>query len=91
MELKTKIIECLENIGIEVDRQTEDDIDLREYINDSLIFISVIIELEKMLDIEIPDEMLLFENFASLNSFTIELQDYINLQKRMELTENITT
>lgn len=91
MELKTKIIECLENIGIEVDRQTEDDIDLREYINDSLIFISVIIELEKMLDIEIPDEMLLLENFASLNSFTIELQDYINLQKRMELTENITT
>ena len=35
---------------------------------DSITFISMIVELEMHFDIEVPDDMLLVENFSNLNS-----------------------
>ena len=43
--------------------------DLTEYILDSIQFISFIVELERELNIEFPDELLLYDNIRSLNGF----------------------
>lgn len=69
METKKRLIQLLDANGIFVDSESNDDIDLREYIIDSIQFISFIVEIEKEFDIEFPDEALQFENIASLNGF----------------------
>lgn len=76
MEIKEQLIACLNNMGIEIDAN-EKDVDLRGYFEDSLMFISAIVEFENFLGIEIPDELLLYDKFSSLNSFSIELQEVI--------------
>ncbi len=64
------IIPILSNIGILIDEQMETfDVDLTEYILDSIQFISFIVELERELNIEFPDELLLYDNIRSLNGF----------------------
>lgn len=76
MEIKEKIINCLKNIGIEIPNNKED-IDLREYFEDSIMFVSAIVEIENQLKIEIPDEFLVYDKLSSLNSFAMELQDLL--------------
>jgi acyl carrier protein len=72
MGIREKIIDTLVASGIYFDRGNEEaDVDLREYITDSLQFINFIVELEKELDIEFPDEALVYDNLASLNGFNI--------------------
>ena len=51
------------------------DIDALEFVSfmddlgmDSITFISIVVEIEAHFDIEIPDDMLLVENFLNLNS-----------------------
>jgi acyl carrier protein len=79
MDIREKIIDTLEASGIYFDRDKEDgDADLREYIADSLQFISFIVELEKELNIEFPDEVLLFDNLASLNGFTAIVESILD-------------
>lgn len=63
--MKSKIIECFNNIGIYID---EIEGDLIEYYSDSIIFISFIIELEQMFDIEIPSEYLKTDNFRTIET-----------------------
>ena len=70
MNIKNKMIEILNNLGnsiTELDGET--DIDLQEYIVDSLQFISFILSVEESFGIEFPDEMLQIENIKSLNAF----------------------
>lgn len=66
MTTKEKLLECFANIGVVIDNK-EDDIDLKEYIFDSVQFITAIIEIERVFSIEFPDEMLLYSVFDSLN------------------------
>ncbi|MCL2717617.1 MAG: acyl carrier protein [Lachnospiraceae bacterium] len=66
----TAILKSLDEIGVFIDDiEKEDDFDLREYLLDSIQFISFIIELEMELDVEIPSELLLFDNLSSFFSF----------------------
>lgn len=68
--VKTAILKSLDEIGAFLeDAEIGDDLDLREFILDSLQFISFIIELETELNIEIPSELLLFDNLSSFASF----------------------
>lgn len=79
MDLKDKIIEILDVNGIFIDNENlVYDIDLREYITDSIQFISFIVELEKLLDMEFPDEMILYDNLASLNGFSNIIEKYLS-------------
>lgn len=67
---RQKILDVFSNIGVLVDEKAlSNDIDLTEYISDSIQFISFIVELERYLQIELPDEFLLYENIRSLNGF----------------------
>ena len=67
---RSDIITVFQNMGIMVSMESEsEDVDLTEYILDSMQFISFIVELERELNIEFPDEFLLYENIRSLNGF----------------------
>lgn len=64
--VKEKIVECMNNMGIV---NFEDDTNFRvdEYILDSVMFVSFIIELEQMFDIEIPDEYLIADRLQTFD------------------------
>ena len=69
-------------MGIIVSMDSEfEDVDLTEYILDSMQFISFITELEQELNIELPNEYLLYENIRSLNGF-ISLIENISGESR---------
>ena len=69
MEFANKIIEILNEEGIYIEYKGED-LDLREYIIDSLQYISFIVDIENLFGIEIPDEYLIYDSIASLHSFS---------------------
>lgn len=65
---KNDIIECLHNIGIFIDDCNDDEVILlRNYIEDSIMFVSFIVELEEKFDIEIPDEYLLITEMETID------------------------
>ena len=84
MSLKEQIVESLNGIGFDLSLNDDDDIDLRDYIQDSIMFISTIVKLEEDLQIEIPDKMLIFDNFASLNSFCLDLETSLEKDGNMQ-------
>lgn len=67
-EIEQKLVNCLENVSIYIDvDDTVDDIDLENYIESSIQFISLVIEIEKEFSIEIPDEMLDINTFKTID------------------------
>lgn len=69
-EIRKHIFEIFDENGIYIEEsETEEDIDLREYLVDSIQFVYFIVELEERLGIELPDEFLIYDNLASLNGF----------------------
>lgn len=62
------IINILSNIGIIIENIDKDSsIFLNEYIEDSIAFISFVVEIENVFGIEIPDEYLLFSEMETLS------------------------
>ena len=82
MDIKNMIFNTMDSIGIYIDDisndiQQHEDIDLREYVLDSIQFISLIVEIEKNLEIEIPDELLFYDKLSSLNAFIQMISDLV--------------
>lgn len=76
--MREKLLDILNENGIFIDKEAiQEDIDLREYITESIQFISFIVEIEKQLNIEFPDEFLMFDKIASLNGFTNIIESVI--------------
>mgnify|MGYP003303399173 FL=1 len=69
-EIRNKIIECLEGIGIFLDLSDNEDVNLCEYGMDSMGYIVFICEVETVFGISIPDEYLNIQNVVSLNGLT---------------------
>lgn len=78
-EIIKLIDNALESIGIMHDEVLNEETDLNEWIVDSLMFISFIVELENIFEIQIPDYLLQHETISSIRG----LADII-----MELKEN---
>lgn len=78
MKKKELIINCIENIGAYIDYENLENEDFSEFFEDSLTFISFIVELEKNFNIEIPDDMLLMDNFRSLKQVEVIINGLIN-------------
>lgn len=75
MQIRSKLLKILEESGIYIDEEEKKkDIDLRDYITDSIQFVGFIVEIEEELNMEFPNDLLLFDQIASLNGFanTIE-------------------
>lgn len=78
--IKNRVLNALQNVDIFIDGDLNDeDIDIRNYITSSIQFISFIVEIEKEFEIEIPDEMLVIDNFGSLNTLTEKISNIINI------------
>ncbi|MBN2617909.1 MAG: acyl carrier protein [Spirochaetales bacterium] len=69
--IRSGIDETLKEMGVDI-IVSGADIDLREYIYDSLEYINFVLVLEEKLGIEVTNEAILYDNISSL-------QGYINL------------
>ena len=70
MEIKEKVLYVMESIGVFVEDDVKDtNFDMRDYIVDSLQFITFIVNLEKELGIVYPDELLLMDKIGSFDGF----------------------
>ena len=84
-KVKTTIIKLLENNGIIIE-SGEEDLDLRNYSIDSILFISFIIDVENEFAIAIPDEYLTIELLQTIDGLTnliIELTNFDVEQRRI--------
>ncbi len=77
-KVKNSVIEVLNELGIETGDIGENDADLTEFITESIMFISFIVELEDKLEIEIPEELLNVNSIKSFNSFSAILEEFLN-------------
>lgn len=78
-----KLSLCLENAGVYADIcNSESDIDLQVFITSSLQFIAIIVSIEETFGIEFPDELLVIETFASLNTL-ISIIDSLTKQAKI--------
>lgn len=68
-DIKKELIKCFEEVGIVINEE-EEDVDINSYGVDSIMYISIIIELENKIGITIPDRYLGFDNFSSLNALS---------------------
>ena len=65
-EVKAQIIESFKSLGVYiVFEDGEDDLDIRTYLTDSLMFVSAIVQLEEDFDIEFEEEQLSWEILSS--------------------------
>ncbi len=65
--IKDGILQAFTNKGLVID---DEEIELKDYIPDSLTFVTLIIEIETILDMEFPNELLTFERLGTINSLT---------------------
>ena len=66
-KIKTGVYNSLEKIGIYINQEIDEDMELENYIQDSLQYMSFIVELEQHFNVEIPDDLLLFEHFEKVS------------------------
>lgn len=76
-KIKNDVIEVLNELGIETEDIGENDVDLTEFIVESIMFISFIVELEDKLGIEIHEELLDINSIKSLNTFSTILEELL--------------
>ena len=83
-ETRVKIMtDVILDLGIYVDKDefNKKDVDMREYIEDSMTFISFFIGMEDALEIELPDTLLSFESLISSDSLSNSILEYYNETK----------
>ena len=78
-EIKNRVYNVLADVGVFIeDGIAEEDIDLKDYFEDSLQFITFIVGLEQAFDIELPDDMVVLEAVSSLNNLCKKITDILN-------------
>lgn len=65
-EIRKKVIECFNNLGFVIDN--DDSVDILDFLDDSITYISFIVEIEQAFEIEIPDEYLLQGSMRTLGN-----------------------
>lgn len=87
--LKIKMI--LEDIGIEIniDKKNYKDVDLTEYIEDSMDFMEFMMGVEEEFEIDIPDECMSLEAIKSLNGFLNIIISCKEEQKKDDLNSKL--
>ena len=61
-----------------IDEDISNDINIHDYIQDSVQFITFIVLLEEKLEVSIPDELLMYNSIASFDAFCLELENIMN-------------
>lgn len=79
---RSQLLDIFAQNGIIVsDSALQEDADLRMSIEDSVQFISAIVEIENHFDIELPEELLLYESMASFIGFSQSVWEIIHNRK----------
>ena len=79
IEFRSRILGIFADSGILAqDPGPDEDIDLRDFIEDSIQFVSAVVEIENQFDIELHDELLSPESLASINGFCTSLWELIH-------------
>lgn len=93
--IKQEVIELISKIfkGIGFDIDILEYIDLIEDMGmDSITFISIVVEVEAHFNIEVPDDMLLFENFKCVNDIVSVIENELTKKlEESEVIENVET
>lgn len=74
MEMKAGIIQALENAGVFVDVEEQNEINIINLIDDSIQFVSFVVQLEEIFKIELTSELLVIDNFSTIDSVCEILQ-----------------
>lgn len=80
-EIKNKVINVLSEMFADMNIGTEvfELVDLADDLGmDSLTFITVIVKLEALFNITFPDDMLLMDNFKTVNNIVTTISNEIN-------------
>lgn len=77
MNTKQAIKNIMEEMGVDVSDIGNDDVDLSEYIVDSLLFINFIVEIENTFNVDLPDEYLDVDVLKSFNALCILVEGLI--------------
>ena len=77
MNTKQEIKNIMEEIGLDVSDIGNDDIDLSEYIVDSLMFINFVVELENKFNVDLPDEYLDVDVLKSFNALSTLIEELL--------------
>lgn len=75
---KESVTQCLANVGVFVDASLKEDLFIVDYIEDSIVFISFIVELEEMFNFEMPDEYLVTGELETLDDFCNIINTILN-------------
>lgn len=73
-ENKEKIISALEESGVLIDGSIEE-ANINQYFDDSIQFMTFLVNLENIFEIEFPNELLVFENFDNINNICEMIQE----------------
>ena len=79
--LREDILTCFESIGIIPYNDIENFL-LKDFIEDSITFISLIVELEQKFEIEIPDEYLIFDALKTFDDVVNMIECIITLESK---------
>lgn len=71
----------LNNIGREIDLPLDPNCELHELGMTSIIFIQIVVDLEKIFDIEIPDEQLIMTEMGTLNRIINVVQELLRIKE----------
>lgn len=86
-EIINRIPEVLENIGVLGAEALDEETDLNEWIIDSLMFISFMVELENEFEIQIPDSLLQQETISSIRGLADIILGLKENDNSMEISE----
>ena len=93
--IKQEVIELISKIfkGIGFDIDILEYIDLIEDMGmDSITFISIVVEVEAHFNIEVPDDILLFENFKCVDDIVSVIENELTKKsEESEVIENVET
>ena len=65
--IKNQLAEIFENEGVFIDSTEDEDINISNFIKDSVQFISIIVAIEEQFNIEIPSDLLILDTFNSFH------------------------
>lgn len=79
------IIKSLADIGITIEEEElhkGEDINLQEYIYESILFINFILAIEEKINCELADELMNYDNIISMRAFSNMLEAYVKDMER---------
>ena len=79
-EIRNNIVEALEKIFVFIDSTEEGDVSLEPYIEDSIQFMSFVVELEQTFNVEFPQELLAFDSFKTLDNISLIIEELLILK-----------